>query len=396
MSPQFDWGSYVVGVFYNTADYDQVQPVDFNFPVLTLGALPFAATAVKPMVRDQQSFAVFGEFIWKMSDDWRMTIGGRYTRDEKDIHISQTMGPLGDGDDFTDLGTQIISSLTGWQPFDLRGSDEYSDFTPSVTLEWDFSDTGNAYLSYKEGFKSGGFDQGVSSSGPAPEPTDIPIGFAFDSEEVTAIEAGMKLELPDQRILLSAAIFYMEFTDLQVQAYAPGQTALVSPNLITRNATDSTSEGIELEMIWQATDNLRINAGLAYLDATYDSFPDAPCWDGQTAATGCDPATLFQDLSGETLVMAPELSANIGFVYHTPLGDSGLELEIGGDVGYRSEVNLAPNYQPGSESDPLTMVNATVALKGQDDRWELRLVGRNLLDEDVLTQSLHKSRKEFG
>ena len=88
------------------------------------------------------------------------------------------------------------------------------------------------------------------------------------------------------------------------------------------------------------------------------------------------------------MVMAPEEQAALGFVYHTPLGDSGLELEIGGDISYRSKVNISTNYAPGSVSGALTMVNATLALKGRDDRWELRLVGRNLADEDVLAMHL--------
>lgn len=386
-SPTFDWGSYILGVFYNTSDYENIQGVDFNFPEIALGALPFAGSALKTMNREQKSFAIFGEVMWELSEDWTLTLGGRYTRDEKDIHIFQTLGPLGVADDPTapEVAAPFVglTALSGWTPFDLRGDDEFSDFTPSATLEWEVSDHGNAYLSFKQGFKSGGFDQGISRMGDA-GPNDPPIGFAFDAEEVDAFEAGLKLELPDQGMLLSVAVFYQEFTDLQVQSYAPSESEFTSPNLITRNAADSTSEGIELEMLWQATDKLRINAGLAYLDAAYDSFSNAPCFDGQTEAQGCDVVKDIQDLSGETLVMAPEHSATLGFMYLTPFGDSGLQVDIGGEVGYRSEVNLATDYQPGSESDSLTMVNASIALRGRDDRWVVRLVARNLLDEDVL------------
>ena len=387
MSPEFDWGSFVAGVFYNTADYEHIQGVDFNFPVLALGALPFAGSSLKTMNREQQSFAVFGEVMWNLSEDWTLTLGGRYTQDEKDIHIFQTLGPLGVADDPTAIEVASpfigLTALTGWTPFDLRGDDEFSDFTPSATLEWSFSDNGNVYVSYKEGFKSGGYDQGISRQGPG-GPNDPPIGFSFDSEKTQAIEVGLKLEFPEQGMLLSAAVFTQEFTDLQVQSYAPSESALVTPNLITRNAADSTSEGIEIDLLWQASENLRVNAGFAYLDAAYDSFSNAPCFDGQTEAQGCDVANDVQDLSGETLVMAPEVSATVGFMYYASLGNSGLELEFGGDLGYRSEANIAPNYQPGSESDALTMINGTIALKGQGDRWVLRVVGRNLLDEDVL------------
>ena len=384
LSPSFDWGSFVVGAFYNNSEVKNRQGVDFNFPVLTLGLLPFASSSMKPLVQDQQSFAIFGEFTWALGEDLRLTVGGRYTRDKKDVETWQTLGPLGVEDDpahpavsFPFIG---LSALTGWVPFNIQGDDEYTNFSPSVTLEWSFSENGNAYLSYKEGFKSGGFDQGISFHGPG-GPTDPPFGFSFDPEEVEAFEAGVKLELPDQAIVLSAAVFHQEFTDLQVQTYVP--SALLAASLITSNAADSTSEGVELEMLWQATDRLRINASLAYLDATYDSFPYAPCFTFQTPAQGCDPITNSQDLSGETLVMAPEYQAILGFAYHVPLG-SGLELEIGGDYSYRSEVNVATNYTPGSRSDSLNMLNASVALKGRDDRWELRLIGRNLADEDVL------------
>ncbi|MCY4514527.1 MAG: TonB-dependent receptor [Candidatus Tectomicrobia bacterium] len=387
MSPEFDWGSFVAGAFYNTSDYEDILGVDFNFPVIALGALPFASSALKTMNREQQSFAVFGEVMWNFSEDWTLTLGGRYTRDEKDIHIFQTLGPLGVADDPTAIEVASpyigLTALTGWRPFDLRGDDEFSDFTPSATLEWSFSDNGNVYVSYKEGFKSGGFDQGISRHGPG-GPNDPPIGFSFDSEKTQAIEVGLKLEFPEQGMLLSAAVFTQEFTDLQLQAFAPRESALVTPNLITRNAADSTSEGIEIDLLWQASENLRVNAGFAYLDAAYDSFSNAPCFPGQTEAQGCDVANDVQDLSGETLVMAPEVSATVGFMYYASLGNSGLELEFGGDLGYRSEANLAPDYPPGSESDALTMINATIALKGQDDRWVLRVVGRNLLDEDVL------------
>ena len=385
LSPTFDWGSFVVGAFYNSANTKSAQGVDFDFPVLSLGLLPFASSAWKPLDLDQESIAVFGEVIWLLSEDWSLTLGGRYTRDEKDMRLSQTLGPLGVRDNPADPAVSTpfvgLTALTGWTPFDIQDDDTFSDFTPSVTLEWNFSNNGNAYLSYKEGFKSGGFDQGVSFQGPG-GPNDAPTGFEYDQENVEAIELGVKLELPEQSMLLSAAIFHQEFTDLQVQGFDPSD--LLAANLITRNAADSTSEGVELELLWQATESLRINASLAYLDAKYDSYPDAPCYNFQTPAEGCSAVTNTQNLTDENLILAPEEHAAVGFVYYAPLGDSGLELEIGGDFSYRSEVNLSNNFQPGSVSESLTMINATVALKGRDDRWEVRLIGRNLGDEDVL------------
>lgn len=383
LSPSFDWGSFVIGSFYNSSDSRFDQGVDIDFNVLALGAFPFGpsggSSSFKSMEQDQESFALFGEVNVNLAEDWELTVGGRYTRDEKDVDFVHTTGPLGDADDPTSIEAFLAALIFPFTPFDLQGSDTYEDFSPSVTLGWNFSDNGSAYLSYKQGFKSGGFDQATAVAGAA-GPTSHPNGFSFDPEEVEAIELGMKLELPEHNLLLSGAVFHQEFTDLQVQSAIPG--TVIATSLITTNAASSTSQGVELELLWLPTDRLRINGSIAYLDATYDSYTDAECFPGQTAALGCI-GGVSQDISGETLVQSPEFHAAFGFLYHVPLG-SRMELEIGGDLSHRSEVNLLTSLAPGSESDSLTMLNATVALKPVDDNWELRVIGRNLADEDVL------------
>ena len=391
-SPSFDWGDFVIGAFYNSSDVTMDQGVDIDMNVLTLGfgipgIGPFGpsngSSSFKSLEQDQESYALFGEVNIDLAKDWELTLGGRYTRDEKDVRFVHTTGPLGVADNPASVEAFLAGPVFGFVPFDLEADDSYTDFSPSATLKWQFSDQGSVYFSYKEGFKSGGFDQATALPGPG-GPNDLPVGFSFDSEEVEAIELGIKLELPDQGMLISGAIFHQEFTDLQVQSSIPDQ--IVNTSLITTNAADSTSQGAELEMLWLPTENLRINASLAYLDAEYDSYPDAQCYNEQTVEQGCRmvSATISrQDLSGERLVFAPEYHAAAGFVYNVPLG-SGMEFEIGGDLNYRSEMELLTTLAPGSASDKLTMVNATVALKSADDGWELRLIGRNLLDEDVL------------
>ena len=97
-----------------------------------MGALPFAGSALKSMNREQQSFAVFGEVMWNFSEDWTLTLGGRYTRDKKDIHIFQPWGRSASPTIRQRLKWRHRSlgllALTGWTPFDLRDDDEFSDF----------------------------------------------------------------------------------------------------------------------------------------------------------------------------------------------------------------------------------------------------------------------------
>ena len=135
--------------------------------------------------------------------------------------------------------------------------------TPSATLEWSFSDNGNVYVSYKEGFKSGGYDQGISRHGPG-GPNDPPIGFSFDSEKTQAIEVGLKLEFPEQGIAslssrLHSGVYRFAGSVLCAQRVG---ACLSQPD--HQNAADSTSEGIEIDLLWQASENLRVNAGFAY------------------------------------------------------------------------------------------------------------------------------------
>ena len=138
LSPSFDWGSFVVGAFYNSSQIDSSQGVDFNFPVLSLGQLPFASSALKPLDLEQQSFATFGEITWLVAEDWSLTVGGRYTRDEKDTELSQTLGPLGVADDpaHPAVSTPFIglAALTGWTAFNIQGSAGSLDRSPNQRL----------------------------------------------------------------------------------------------------------------------------------------------------------------------------------------------------------------------------------------------------------------------
>jgi outer membrane receptor protein involved in Fe transport len=225
------------------------------------------------------------------------------------------------------------------------------------------------YFSARQGFKAGGFDHDLAADQSDP---DIDDRFRFDDEEVTALELGMKLTLLGGAMQLNAAIFQMDFDDLQLAGFLDSAGAVGA----VTNAASATSEGIEADLRWAATDRLTLSAALAYLDSSYDDYPDAPCYTLQT--TGC--VNGRQDLSGQKLQFATDWKGNATAEYVWPLTAS---LDLAGfvHVYYSDEFPLQADLDPKLFQDSFVKWDARVTLGSNDGKWDVSLVGRNLGDE---------------
>ena len=185
---------------------------------------------------------------------------------------------------------------------------------------------------------------------------------------------------------MNVAIFRMEYEDLQV-------SSLVGDVFQVGNAGEAISQGIELDGRWLLAEGFTLGGSVAYLDATYDSFKGATCTVPQSSDPVNNPGCLLddgtniapggkggQDLSGETLLFAPEYSANINAQWIVPVGDS-LEIRTNADVNYTDEFYSALDLDPNTKHDSVTRLNMRIALASVDDTWLLALVGKNLTDE---------------
>lgn len=141
------------------------------------------------------------------------------------------------------------------------------------------------------------------------------------------------------------------------------------------------------------TERFSIAAAVAYLDATYESFTGATCTIPQTTDPDNNPGCLNEDgsnivagetggqnLTGETLLFAPELSATLNATYTMPISD-GLVLVTSVDVNYEDEYYSALDLDPNTKHDSATKVNARIALNSTDRIWSIALIGKNLTDE---------------
>ncbi len=336
--------SYVVGAYYLSEDTvrDEDSALGFGFAP-TYGI----ATSFSHMENSTDSVSVFADFTYDFTDAFSLTAGGRYTDEKKDSRIIG-IAPV-----------EVPHTID--EDYDASASKSWTAFTPRVVLNFQASDNVFLYLSASEGFKSGGF--------PGTPATAEAAGSPFDQEEATAYEFGVKSELFDQRLRLNVSVFSTDYQDLQVllrKVRFEGDIGIV----VTDNAADATSEGIELEFTALLTQNLEISGNYAYLDATYDRYLEP---------NGIDNA-------GNRLRNAPKNAVNLVARYTRELGN-------GGELGFRYEyisqekAYQDPRNEEGAAKPAYDVSNARISYTSPDGKWELAAWGQNLFDEEYFTHS---------
>lgn len=232
--------SWLVGLFYFQEDGSNRN--DVLLPPLTIKS----GGAV-----DNESAAVFSQGTLKFTERFSATLGLRYTEDTKrftpdqQVIYNQFTVPVFGGLPFAD-GERILPV----REFER----EFSNTSTSAALNYEWTEEFMTYVSYAEGFKSGGFDQRVfPPRGPDGQPA------SFEPETLRQYEAGWKWENAARTARLNGALFYSEYEDIQVRVLdqvAPG----------VGNAAAGEVKGGELELTVLPVTGLRLEAGVGYLD----------------------------------------------------------------------------------------------------------------------------------
>jgi iron complex outermembrane receptor protein len=304
---------------------------------------------------DNDSYAAFAQFTWQISDRLRMTPGLRYTRETKRFLPDQFI--INDNTGGSLLALSQLFIPTGNPNGNLilprvEESTKASELTPALSFDYRIAPDVLGYVSYAEGFKSGGFTQRVFP----PEPV-VP---SFGPEFVKSYEIGLKTELFDRRLRLNTAVFYTDYTGLQIVVNEG-----VAPKV--RNAGEATIRGLEVDLEAALHERVRLYGGAGYTDAEYDDvdpnavgitaendFPNVPEWNGTLGVS----ADLMRSDAGT-------LSARVDWSYR--------------GAHFKDAVN-SPQIRQGAYS----LVNASVTYGAADDRWALVLGGTNLTDETYL------------
>jgi len=316
-------------------------------------------SAANTLSIDTQAFALYGEATWHVSEDFRITGGLRYSDDRKD-GVGQASSPF--FLDSTDLlGNPIAPNVA---------SADTDSLDPTVVLEYDATDNFLVYASYKESFRSGGFN--AAAVGLIPPGETSGTDFVFGQEDITAYEVGFKSDLADNRLRLNLAGYFYDFKDFQT-------TVSLDPLIATSRAivnTDQEIWGVDAEAVLAIDDYL--TASLTY------SFVD-----GNTDDT-LNPGTGVIDMRDE-LQGTPENSLAFGLDYGRPISEN-VELFANGTFSFKDGALAIPMQGAASEirfsDQSLLSGRLGVGFNAGGRDVSVALWGENLLDDEYTIDGL--------
>ncbi|MEM6999237.1 MAG: TonB-dependent receptor [Pseudomonadota bacterium] len=361
---RFNW---IAGVYYFEEDGDNVNILDFTVSNFRSGG-----------EFDNSAWAVFTQFSFDLSNAVQLTLGGRYTDEEKSFlpdqiiftnyyaGISALVPP---GNPLAALDAPFLQAGSRILPL-LEKDIDISEFTPMVNVSWTPNEDTMVYASYSEGFKSGGFTQRVfppivAGFTAPPGTPDIDLIPTYEPEFVEVLELGLKWSGMDGRARINAAWFNTSYEDLQVQVFNS-----VAP--VTQNIGEASIQGWELEAMFAPGDGWFVEGSLSLLDAEYDDID-----------TGI---TLIGE--GFDFERVPETSASIGVSREFTGSDWG-SLIVRLDWSYRSETFNDAFNTPILETDAYDLLDASVRWTNPEEDWVVVLSGHNLSDEEYLVTGVY-------
>ena len=362
-------------------------------------------------IRDLESSSVYANIDWDISDRLQLSLGGRYTKDEKELvqesdvtitHYAAAFlnfpgmeqAPLvlmpgmegvvaanlpvlfflphyGNDGSFLSWGNQVDVETFSTS---RSGKEDWAEFTPSVKLSYRANDDTLIYGGFATGFKSGGFDTSGSETRTV----------TYKPELVDTYSLGLKSTLAGGSTQLNVEIFRNEYTEKQLQSIALLPGGLES---ITDNVGEVESTGVEIELIWlPPVEGLTINLNLGFLDSNIEQFIELQD-DGAGGTTAVNVADNFR------LGYAHETTAQAGIKYDFSIGDG--SMTIGTNVAYRSEmytdspIDVTNPFFLNAESESRTMVNAMLTYRSGSGKWAIALEGKNLNDERSLVNTFN-------
>ena len=357
--------NWVGGLYHFEEETENINPVIFAFFGIISGSHV-----------DNKSDAAFGQFTYDFTDQFALTLGARYTDERLDSIVDDRIQYLSELFDQSCQGPcpGINPALTNAE-YDFHGRKggfegfpgyraipappnagafnvmpnrvfdaDNDDIEPYLNLAYQWNDALMTYVSYSEGFKGGGFTQRIPPGR---------VVQSFFPEKAHVYELGAKYESLDNRFRLTGAVFYNDYTDLQVAVSTELGGGL-------ENASDAEIKGFELEAVAAVSESFTLSGGIGYLDGEYKDI---------------DPAVTF-DPNNE-MPSISEWQLNASAVYTTNVGDGALRARL--DWSYSSEYytdannfNITPSYD---------VWNGSITYVPGSGNWEVSLQARNLTDE---------------
>ena len=366
---QFLWTSdrvqAVAGLFYLDATasgaFDTIIGIA-NLTIATSGRV------------DTKSKAAFADVSFDLTDQWALSVGGRYTQDDKTGTVYRQ--------NFVGIGSPLFgntSAIPGLVRTNYTNDRTFSEFTPRASVTFKPTQDAMMYASYGRGFKSGGFDmRGDAFAYPG-------TVNGYDPELVDTYEIGAKFSLADNRLRLALAVYYSDYQDQQITSQFALPT--VPPTIVSYvdNVASSEIRGAELESSFVFTDSFSATLNVGYTDAKFNEF------------VTFDPATgTRHNLADQRgFQNTPEFTGSLALTWRQQLGTHG-ELAIIPAVSYRDSYQLFETPIPLLDQDAYTLIDASIVWTSPSTHLTLGLHGKNLTDEEYRVGGYYFPGATFG
>ena len=349
---------WLTGVYYSREEFtDETQRLSDGTLTNPDGSIIYAVAAPRPLLDstthiENTFLSFYAAADYRFSDQWSLSLEGRYTREEKEA-------------DQTDNRFPTNVPPTGFL------SDDFYFFTPRAILSWEPDDNTLWYVSAAKGVKSGGFNPGS---------VQLPT---FEQEENWTYELGSKYTLLDGALRLNSALYFVDWDDQQITGVDPDNSRLP----ITQNVAKTEIFGFESELFYTPAEWLQFNLGVSLIDAEYKEGASVSIdflTDCAVLPIPCDESNPIGpytsgNLDGLTVIGTPEASFNAGSQLTRPVADSGWDLVARLDYSWQDKVYIDEanaGYIPSRET-----VNLRIGVENE----QLSVSGfcNNLTDDDT-------------
>ncbi|MEM9055153.1 MAG: TonB-dependent receptor, partial [Pseudomonadota bacterium] len=378
-----DW---LVGLFFAQEDLDRKDKLFYGtqyfdyWNLLFGGALtPFdgafwngdTPSQDDRFAQEATTIALFTHNTISLSDAFDLTVGLRFTSDEKDLSTDYNSESASCSTILTLAPSAASVGCLPWSNDKFIGfSTEQSrtDEELSGTLKGSYRLNENilTYVSYARGYKAGGFNLDRAAGGPGADVASsfVPsVDTSFEPETVDAYELGWKTNNDAESLFFNGAIFYQDYSDFQLNTFT-------GTSFIVTSTPEVTSKGVDLDFRYLPTwnENLTLQGGMTYAETQYGSF-DAAAFNA--------PALL----PDRTISFAPRWSGSLAATLNTDfLAD--WEARWNTSIRYTSKYNTGSNLDPQKDVDELFVVNARAVFFNENSPLSLELWAQNLFDED--------------
>jgi len=407
---------YVVGLFASQEKTDAGTNVGVSGPFFNAVNVPNAASYLAQgteLKTDNISYAAFGQADWNITEAWRLSLGLRYTWEERELQrvtYEPDLATLSTGAPPSNFlpGTPIYIFPDGPDSFNpnhgyVLGVDQTKkidndDWNPLASVQYlfdggDYFDNGNAYFTYSTGFLSGGMSEGVDFlTGGIPE---------YKPEQATNYEIGVKADAFDSTLRLNTAVFYTEYDDRQLTGIGVNPTNGTIAS-VTNNAEKSSITGLELEALWLPVSNLEITFNATFNHGEIGKFDDItvavpgelPPEDCTTATVG--PGTVVDgckvDRSDEDLPGLPKQTYYLAAQYNWDTEYGAITPRV--DATYKKDTSACFDWASCEWQNgkgvlfDFYSLNARLTWLSRDEKIRVTAYGNNLTDNQSRTSSL--------